>query len=69
MVLWTNQETFLSQAKVAQTACMSACQHIAKEMLDMLADTEVKTMSLASLHQVNMDIKECECKCYGLYIL
>lgn len=48
------------QLRVAQTACMSACQHIAKSLLAMLLSENVKQMSLAALEQLNLDVIQCE---------
>ncbi|KAB7498208.1 Exocyst complex component 6 [Armadillidium nasatum] len=48
------------QLRVAQTACMSACQHIARSLLDMLLNENVKQMSLAALEQLNLDVIQCE---------
>lgn len=50
------------QVRVAQTACMSACQHIAKSLMAMLLSEDVKQMSLAALEQVNLDVMQCERK-------
>lgn len=46
--------------RVAQTACMSACQHVAKSLMGMLLSEDVKQMSLAALEQVNLDVIQCE---------
>ncbi|XP_043232074.1 exocyst complex component 6B-like [Amphibalanus amphitrite] len=47
-------------AKVAQTACMSACQHIARGLLAVLLGEEVKQLSLGALQQLNLDVIQCE---------
>ena len=47
-------------AKVAQTACMSACQHIARALLAVLLGEEVKQLSLGALQQLNLDVIQCE---------
>ncbi|KAK3881186.1 hypothetical protein Pcinc_011602 [Petrolisthes cinctipes] len=46
--------------RVAQTACMSACQHVAKSLMAMLLSEDIKQMSLAALEQVNLDVIQCE---------
>ncbi|XP_045135500.1 exocyst complex component 6B-like isoform X3 [Portunus trituberculatus] len=46
--------------RVAQTACMSACQYVAKSLMTMLLSEDVKQMSLAALEQVNLDVIQCE---------
>ena len=45
---------------MAQTACMSACQHIARSMMAMLLSDEEKQMSYAALEQFNLDVMQCE---------
>ena len=50
------------QVRVAQTACMSACQYVAKSLMAMLLSEDVKQMSLAALEQVNLDVIQCERK-------
>nr|CAG4643743.1 EOG090X01NK [Lepidurus arcticus] len=47
-------------AHVAQTACLSSCQHIARTLIDMLMDDEIKQVSTGALHQVNLDVIQCE---------
>ncbi|TNM93694.1 hypothetical protein fugu_001870 [Takifugu bimaculatus] len=46
--------------KVAQTACMSACKHISTSLMQLLLDPEVRQISMGALHQLYIDIKECE---------
>uniref|UniRef100_A0A7N8XS44 Exocyst complex component n=1 Tax=Mastacembelus armatus TaxID=205130 RepID=A0A7N8XS44_9TELE len=46
--------------KVAQTACMSACKHIATSLMQLLLDPEIRQISMGALHQLNADVKECE---------
>lgn len=48
------------QGKVAQTACMSACKHISTSLMQLLLDPEVRQISMGALHQLHVDIKECE---------
>ncbi|MEQ2187350.1 Exocyst complex component 6B [Goodea atripinnis] len=50
----------LSQGKVAQTACMSACKHISTSLMQLLLNPEVRQISIGALHQLNVDLKECE---------
>ncbi|KAG8310456.1 Exocyst complex component 6 [Homalodisca vitripennis] len=49
-------------AKVAQEACKSACEHIAKSMLDFLLNEDVKQISTGALQQINLDTIQCERK-------
>ncbi|RWS16933.1 Exocyst complex component 6B-like protein [Dinothrombium tinctorium] len=46
--------------KVAQTACHSACKHIASSLMNFLMDEEVKCISLGALQQFNLDLIQCE---------
>uniref|UniRef100_A0A8C6K8N3 Exocyst complex component n=1 Tax=Nothobranchius furzeri TaxID=105023 RepID=A0A8C6K8N3_NOTFU len=46
--------------KVAQTACMSACKHISTSLMQLLLDPEVRQISIGALHQLQVDVKECE---------
>lgn len=58
------QTTFASftnlPAEVAQIACKSACEHIAKAMMNMLLDKEIQQVSMGSVHQINLDLLQCE---------
>ncbi|GFY57627.1 exocyst complex component 6B [Trichonephila inaurata madagascariensis] len=46
--------------KVAQTACMSSCKHIANALMGFLLDKEVKHISIGALQQFNLDVMQCE---------
>ncbi|XP_053258225.1 exocyst complex component 6B isoform X3 [Podarcis raffonei] len=46
--------------KVAQTACMSACKHLAISLTQLLLEAEVRQLSLGALQQFNLDVAECE---------
>uniref|UniRef100_A0A5F9CQL6 Exocyst complex component n=1 Tax=Oryctolagus cuniculus TaxID=9986 RepID=A0A5F9CQL6_RABIT len=46
--------------KVAQTACMSACQHLSTSLLQMLLDSELKQISMGAVQQFNLDVIQCE---------
>ena len=46
--------------KVAQTACHSACKHIASSLMGFLMDEEVKCVSMGALVQFNLDLVQCE---------
>ena len=48
------------QDHVAQTACMSACQHMARTLMDLLLSEDIKQVSMGALQQVNLDIIQCE---------
>lgn len=52
---------------MAQTACMSACQHLSTSLMQMLLDNDLKQISMGAIHQFNLDVIQCECKyetCY-----
>ncbi|MCJ8738344.1 hypothetical protein PDJAM_G00034630 [Pangasius djambal] len=55
----TNDHAAMS-GKVAQTACMSACKHLATSMMQMLLDTELKQVSMGAIQQFNLDVIQCE---------
>lgn len=46
--------------KVAQTACMTACQHLATSLLNILTSEDVKFISIGALQQFNLDVIQCE---------
>ncbi|XP_015795974.1 exocyst complex component 6B isoform X2 [Tetranychus urticae] len=46
--------------KVAQTACVSACKHIASSLINFLLDEDVKAISMGALEQFNLDLLQCE---------
>lgn len=50
------------QAKVAQEACKSACEHIAKSILNFMLSDDVKQISMGALQQINLDTIQCERK-------
>jgi len=50
------------QYKLAQTACMSVCKHIADTLKAQLLDDNVKQVSVGSLQQLNLDLVQCESK-------
>jgi len=46
--------------KVAQTACHSACKHIANSLMGFLLNEEVKCISLGAISQLNLDLLQSE---------
>ncbi|XP_071168991.1 exocyst complex component 6B-like isoform X6 [Mytilus edulis] len=46
--------------KVAKTACMSACKHIANSLKEFLLDNEIRQLTMGSLQQFNLDLIQCE---------
>ncbi|XP_034513169.1 exocyst complex component 6B [Ailuropoda melanoleuca] len=52
--------TLTFQGKVAQTACMSACKHLATSLMQLLLEAEVRQLTLGALQQFNLDVRECE---------
>ncbi|XP_027263254.1 exocyst complex component 6 isoform X2 [Cricetulus griseus] len=55
----TNDYAAMS-GKVAQTACMSACQHLSTSLMQMLLDSELKQISMGAVQQFNLDVIQCE---------
>ncbi|XP_065200611.1 exocyst complex component 6 [Planococcus citri] len=47
-------------AEVAQKACHSACEHIAKSLLRFMTSEDVKQISMGALQQINLDTIQCE---------
>ncbi len=45
---------------VAQMACKKACEHIAKSFYKLLVSEEVKQISIGAVHQINLDLMQCE---------
>ena len=54
--------TIFLQEKVAKTACMSACKHIATSLMDFLLDNNVTQMTIPALMQFSLDLVQCEGK-------
>ena len=46
--------------KLAQRTCMSACQHLARAIMEMLLDENVRAISLGVLQQIDLDVVQCE---------
>lgn len=46
--------------KVAKTACMSACQHIASRLMGFLLDNDMRQLTMGAMQQFNLDIMQCE---------
>jgi len=45
--------------KVVQTACMSACKHLATSLMQLLLEAEEWQLTLETLQQFNLDVREC----------
>ena len=43
---------------------MSVCKHIADTLKMMIMDEDIKQLSVGALQQVNLDLVQCESKCY-----
>ncbi|CAH8532728.1 unnamed protein product [Schistosoma rodhaini] len=46
--------------KIAQTACMSVCKHIARLLYDVLFGSQVRSLSETGLQQLSIDLSLCE---------
>nr|XP_008113544.1 PREDICTED: exocyst complex component 6 isoform X1 [Anolis carolinensis] len=55
-----NNDHAAMSGKVAQTACMSACQHLSTTLMQMLLDNELKQISMGAIQQFNLDVIQCE---------
>ncbi|KAL7869801.1 hypothetical protein AOLI_G00137890 [Acnodon oligacanthus] len=55
-----NNDHAAMSGKVAQTACMSACKHLATSLMQMLLDTDLKQISMGAIQQFNLDVIQCE---------
>ncbi|XP_031417056.1 exocyst complex component 6 isoform X2 [Clupea harengus] len=55
-----NNDHAAMSGKVAQTACMSACKHLASSLMQMLLDPDLKQISLGAIQQFNLDVIQCE---------
>uniref|UniRef100_A0A8C3II59 Exocyst complex component n=1 Tax=Chrysemys picta bellii TaxID=8478 RepID=A0A8C3II59_CHRPI len=55
-----NNDHAAMSGKVAQTACMSACQHLSTSLMQMLLDSELKQISMGAVQQFNLDVIQCE---------
>ena len=45
--------------RVVQTTCMSACKHLATSLMQLLLEAEVRQLTLETLQQFNLDVREC----------
>ncbi|KAL4231929.1 Exocyst complex component 6 [Mactra antiquata] len=46
--------------KVAKTACMSACKHIANSLMNFLLDNNIQQLTHYALQQFSLDVLQCE---------
>jgi len=46
--------------RLAQMSCMSSCQHLARSIMTMLLDENVKAISTGILQQIDLDLVQCE---------
>jgi hypothetical protein len=46
--------------KLAQRTCMSGCQHLARALMNMLMDENVKGVSHGVIEQLDLDVLQCE---------
>ncbi|KAJ7324136.1 hypothetical protein JRQ81_017156 [Phrynocephalus forsythii] len=55
-----NNDHAAMSGKVAQTACMSACQHLSSSLMQMLLDNDLRQISMGAIQQFNLDVIQCE---------
>ncbi|XP_063963587.1 exocyst complex component 6B-like isoform X12 [Lytechinus pictus] len=46
--------------KVAQTACMSTCKHLASSLMHFLLDSNTRFVSMGAIQQFSLDVIQCE---------
>ncbi|XP_030842030.1 exocyst complex component 6B isoform X2 [Strongylocentrotus purpuratus] len=46
--------------KVAQTACMSTCKHLASSLMYFLLDSNTRFVSMGAIQQFSLDVIQCE---------
>lgn len=46
--------------RLAQMACMSSCQHLARSVMALLLEESVRALSTGVLHQIDLDLVQCE---------
>ena len=47
-------------SRLAGMACMSSCQHLARSIMNLLLDENVKAASNGALQQMDLDLVQCE---------
>ena len=47
-------------SRLAGMACMSSCQHLARSIMNLLLDENVKALSNGALQQMDLDLVQCE---------
>ena len=47
-------------SRLAGMACMSSCQHLARSIMNLLMDENIKAASNGALQQMDLDLVQCE---------
>ena len=47
-------------SRLAGMACMSSCQHLARSIINLLLDENIKAISNGALQQMDLDLVQCE---------
>ena len=47
-------------SRLAGMACMSSCQHLARSIMNLLLDENIKAASNGALQQMDLDLVQCE---------
>ena len=47
-------------SRLAGMACMSSCQHLARSIMNLLMDDNIKAISTGALQQMDLDLVQCE---------
>ncbi len=51
---------YLKQSKLAQTACISACKHVAQALMNQMINPDIKAINMGAIEQLNLDLLQCE---------
>ena len=46
---------------MAQTACISACKHVAQQLIQSMLNPQVKGISQGAFNQLELDLMQCHC--------
>ena len=57
------------KSKLAQTACISACKHVAQSLMNFMTSPEIKAIHFGAIDQLNLDLLQCESNNSSFYTL
>jgi hypothetical protein len=47
-------------SKLAQTACISACNHISRQFMNHMTNSDIRAIHIGAIEQLNLDLLQCE---------